>query len=129
MRKHDADPDAIQRGADLTLRRNCNAFGLDRRKFTLEVRTDETAVCEIALAYHPADGRAPFGQRRVLRAFLEAGSETKAEVWSIVENMVRNATLAFRRRFQRSRPAGSSTPSPRASSLPPGRYCPTRRIL
>lgn len=96
MRKHDADPDAIKRGADLTLQRNCIAYGLDRRSFTLDVRTDETAVCEIGLAYHPADGRRPFGQRRLLRAFLEAGLGTKAEVKSVVEIMVRNATLAFR---------------------------------
>lgn len=96
MRKHDADPDAIKRGADRTLQRNCIAFGLDRRRFTLHVETDETAVREVALQYHTADGREPFGQRRSLRAFLKAGSGARAEVKSVVDGMVWNVALAFR---------------------------------
>ncbi len=96
MRKHDADPAAINRGADLTLKRNCLAFGLDHRSFTLIVESDELAVREIDLAYNPIGGREPFYQRRRLQAFLQVGSGAKAEVKAIVEEMVWNAALAFR---------------------------------
>ncbi len=96
MRRREPDPDAILRGASLTLQRNCVAFGLNRRDCTLQVRVDESAVREIALTYFPSDGGAPFSQRRWLRAFLEGGTETMSDVKSVVGEMVWNVALAFR---------------------------------
>lgn len=114
MTNRDLESTAIQRAANVALRRTCAAFVLDRGRMDLKVVTLSGYGVGIELACRSEYDGQPIRQSREVRAYRHTIPLVEAEVRRTVDEMVRNVALAFRP----SRPG-----SPTGWSIHPAAAC------